>query len=420
MLKASALYMVIVIALVIGVICSSLIAVAYFYRQQYQQAIRYDTLQNNVSSGVNILIVDKSNEYTDGRKISLFGGDADSVYLKTTPWGLYDIGVSQAFIGSDTITKPFSMAYAVDSAKWAALYMPDEDRPVSVSGKTTVRGNAFVPKSGVRQAYIEGNAYQGDKRLIIGKTFNSQKSLPAVNAARLAQLEKQFDDIVSDDPRQMVPDSLSRSFVLKPTVISLGKKITTIGHVVLKGNIILKSDTTITIGEDAKLEHILVFAPYILVKKGFKGTCQLFATDSVKQEGGSVLNYPSAIGVVRYRPSNIGQPASINISDGAVFSGCVFAYDKNAVRDKQPIIRVGKKSEISGQLYAPGLVEINDGAKVNGSVFTTRFLYRSGFTVFENYIINTTIDATALSRYYLSSDLLPVISPKRKVLQWLN
>jgi hypothetical protein len=56
MLKASALYLVIVITLVIGVICSSLIVVAYFYREQYQRAFRYDALQNNLNSGINILI----------------------------------------------------------------------------------------------------------------------------------------------------------------------------------------------------------------------------------------------------------------------------------------------------------------------------------------------------------------------------
>jgi hypothetical protein len=174
MLKASALYMVIIIALVIGVLCSSLIAAAYFYRLQYQKTFRYDRLQTNVGSGINILIANQDTSFRE-KRIGLFNNPTDSVILKKIFWGLFDVGISEAFIQTDTLNRIFSIANALDSTKWAALYLIDEDRPVSVSGKTIIRGDVYISKAGVKEAYVDGKSYQGDKKIIQGKTHTSDK-----------------------------------------------------------------------------------------------------------------------------------------------------------------------------------------------------------------------------------------------------
>lgn len=51
---------------------------------------------------------------------------------------------------------------------------------------------------------------------------------------------------------------------------------------------------------------------------------------------------------------------------------------------------------------------------------TSRFLYKSEITIYENYLINITINSAALSRYYLTSDLTPVSGQQKKILQWLE
>lgn len=419
MLRASALYIVIVIALVIAILCSALISVAYFYRQQNMHAFRYDVLSDNLVSGVNVLLVDTTGEYREGKIVSLFDGVADSVWLKRISWGIYDVGVVRAFIQNDTLTKVFSMACAIDSNKWAALYLPDEDRPVSLSGKTTVKGNAYLPKSGVREAYIDGKSYQGDKRLVIGKILNSVRALPHLNKARLNVLEQLINDKRLSNAIP-VEDSVTSSFLQDTKIISAGKNVMTLEHVQLNGNILVKSDTTVIVGGDAGLSNVVVVAPYIKVKKGFKGQCQLIASDSIRIEEDCNFAYPSAIGIARFQSSKQAMPAAIYIGDKVNLTGCIFAFERDASREKQPLIHLGKNSRITGQVYTPGLLELKDGTMVHGSVFTARFLYRSGFTVFENYIVNTTIDAAALSRYYLASTLMPVVLPKRKVLQWLE
>jgi len=67
-----------------------------------------------------------------------------------------------------------------------------------------------------------------------------------------------------------------------------------------------------------------------------------------------------------------------------------------------------------------GMVRFKDGGTINGSVFTNRFLYQSTYTTYENYLINTTLDASKLSPYYLTSSLFPLAGKKQKIMQWLE
>jgi hypothetical protein len=419
MLKASALYIVIIIALVVGLLCSSLIVSAYFYRLQYQRASRYDQLQNNVGSGINILIANQDPSFEE-KSFSLFANSTDSVSLKKIPWGIYDIGVSRAFNQRDTLYKVFSIANSIDSTKWAALYLIDEDRPVSVSGKTMIKGDAYLSKAGVKEAYVDGKSYQGNKKLIQGKIHTSDKKLPDLSASRLAQFEIFFNQKSKIDSTLLKFDSVSNSFLSPTRIAYFGKKVETLKNIKLSGNIILFSDTSLIIENSVDLNNVIVFARSIIVKSGFKGTCQLFATDSIAIAHDCVFNYPSCLGILRFKSSTVKTPAKINFGENSQLTGLIFTYEKESNKSYQPLIDLGKNTIINGQIYSQGIVGLKDGVKINGSIFTSRFLYQSTLTRYENYIINTTIDATALSSYYLNSDLVPIAGKKKKILQWLE
>ncbi|MFI5139274.1 MAG: hypothetical protein ACHQIM_15730 [Sphingobacteriales bacterium] len=419
MLKASALYIVIIIALVIGVLCSSLIVAAYFYKIQYQRKTLYDQLENNLTSGVNILIASADTSYAHGKTFSLFNNDADSVAVKRFFWGMYDIGIVEAFNQRDTLYKTFSLANAIDSAKWAALYLVDEDRPFSLSGKTTIRGDAYIPKAGVQEAYIDNKAYQGDKRLIIGTRHVSEKKLPALNANRLKLFDQYFHRDITGDNNLLNKDSVTVSFLNPTRFANFKKEVKTIEKIHLSGNIVLFSDTTIIIDNTAVLKNVMVFAKAIVVKSGFQGNCQLFATDSISIGRNCRFNYPSCSGVLRFQAPRINSQAKISVGPNADFNGILFTYEKTETPVK-PLISIGKHAKIKGQVYSQGILELKDTTEVDGSVFTSLFEYKNSFTLFENYLINTTINSKALSPYYLTGELLPVASKKKKVSQWLE
>lgn len=419
MLKASALYIVIIVALVIGVLCSALIVSAYFYKEQYLKSFRYTQLKNNVGSGINLLIASEDDEYRQESIIGLFNNDVDSVAVKKLEWGVFDIGISKAFIQQDTLYSVFSLANSIDSSKWAALYLIDEDRPISVSGKTMIKRDVYIPKAGVKKAYVDGKSYEGDDRIIIGKSRNSDKKLPELNNTLLNKLQQQFDQKLKPDSSILAYDFLKNSFLKNTRIGSFGKKVRTINQY-LEGNIILYSDTTLIIDKMARLNNVVIFARSIIVKDGFVGNCQLFATDSISIGRDCTFNYPSCLGVLQFNSSIAKTARKINIQENSKLSGIVFTYDKTGSTTLQPLIDLGKNVSINGNIFSQGFVGLKDGVVINGSVFTNRFLYQSSFTRFENYIINTTINSTALSKYYLSSSLLPIANQKKKVLKWLE
>lgn len=419
MLKASALYIVIIIALVIGVLCSSLIVASYFYNIQYRKKVRYDQLSNNLNSGTNILLAVSDSAYATEKKASLFNTDQDSVNLKSFPWGVYDIGVVKSIIQKDTLYKAFSIANAIDSSKWAALYLIDEDRPFSLSGKTAIRGDAYIPKAGVQEAYIDNKAYQGDKRLIVGKRHTSEKTLPPLDQNRLSELNQYFANEPTGEKALPGIDSVHQSFLLPTRVFNFKKTVQTIQNITLSGNIVLFSDTTINIENTTSLKNVLVFARVIVVKSGFNGNCQLFATDSISIENNCNFSYPSSVGVLRFQSSAISIQVKININEATMINGIVFTYEK-ADKPVKPIIVIGQNAKVVGQVYSQGILQLKEQTEMDGSVFTSRFLYKNSFTLFENYLVNATIDSKALSPYYLTSALMPVAGKKKKVLQWLE
>lgn len=412
--------MVIIIALVIGLLCSALIAAAYFYQAAYQAKFRVDRLQNNMNSGINILLTSTDSSYRTERAVSLFANDdLDSVSLQRFAWGAFDIGIVQAFAQRDTLYKVFSIANAIDSAKWAALYLIDEDRPLSLSGKTTIRGDVYIPKAGVKTAYVDNQSYTGDQQLVQGKQHNSEKKLPPLTPKRL-QIIRQFLRQPAEHNSMLLKNkSIDRSFRLPTTTIGLGKQVTTLQNISLSGNLIIRSDTTLIIDSSAIMHHVIIFAKAILIKAGFHGNGQFYAKDSIGIERDCRFTYPSCLGVLWDTTAIIGFPEKISLGENTRFTGLIFTYEK-AKNPLRPLIALGKNTTVAGQIYSQGTLSIKAGTSIAGNVMTSRFLYQNEITAYENYLINTTIDARALSRYYLISDLSPVSAEQKKILQWLE
>lgn len=418
MLKASSLYIVIIISFVIAVICSSLIAAAYFYKLNYQKKFRYDRLQNNLQSSVNLLLSERETPYREVEKISLFDNDVDSVIAGRLPWGIFDIGIVRTFIQQDTLQKSFMIAKNIDSAKWVALYLIDEDRPLSVSGQTLIRGNVRIPKAGIRAAYVDGKAYKGDPKFVDGHIYNSEREIPTFGKQRLEQLNSAFSDTSRSSPFP-AGDSLVENSFFNPTLFLKADGVSFIKNTSLKNNIVLYADTTLYIDSTTHLDHIVIFAKSVVFGQGFKGNCQVFARDSVIVGKGSVFTYPSCIGLLPGPNRKTGMPPKVSIGEATRFEGIIFCFEKEKPAIPT-IVSLGKKNKISGQVYVQGSVLLKDSVEIDGSVTCQKFLYQSNTSSYENFLINTRISAKALSLYYLTSDLLPVTGKKKKILLWLE
>lgn len=411
-LKAAALNLVIVIALVIGVICGSLVALAYFFDQSVQRSFKIDKLQRNVESGINILLAEPGIE--DVRKIAVpFEDERDTLILQRKRWGAFMIGEVTAFLGKDTAGKIFMIGGRLDSAKWSALYIIDEDRNISVSGRTKIIGDVYLPKAGIKEAYVNNGAYEGDDRLVIGKKRTSDRQLPKLDEKVIGGMLPVTDAPVTTE----VPDSLKRAFDQPTMSISLGKRMTTIRSK-LEGNIYIRSDTLVTISAEASLQDVIISAPCINVENGFKGSCQIYATDSLSVGKNCRLMYPSVLAVISTTEKALGQ-RKLTLGSFTQVDGIIICYEK-AHNELRPTLQTEKDVSVHGEVYTSGALDYQNGLKIFGSTSMTRALYKASYTRYENYLINVELDATKLSKDYLTSKLMPSTSLNNQVLRWLK
>lgn len=428
MIKAGALYIVVVVSLLIAMISASLLTISFYYRQEVQKKTRLDKLLVNLESGTAILLSSGYKTYDEAQHIDLYETQADSLILKKEIWGVYDLNTVKAFELKDTIKRAFFSAIAFDDP--VAIYLADEDRPLSVSGTTQITGDGELPKSGLRQAYVEGKPYAG-KELIRGTIKNSSRDLPELNEQLLQDITKylqpedsnvaQSEDLIAGRPFN-VGDSLVNSFYNEARIYKLNTSQMNLGSRRLKGKIILFSDTTINIAADTQLDQVQIYAPTIVVAEGFKGSCQLFARDSVIIGKNCVFNYPSFAGVFKPEAQKEIQTRTqpkISIGPGVRFSGILLSYEKERSQ-LQTIISLGKDCRINGEVFARGYVKMEKTVVVNGKTSARRFMMQTPTTLYENYLIDITLNRKALSRYYLSSAIFKGANGDQSILKWLN
>ncbi|QHS56499.1 hypothetical protein GWR56_13480 [Mucilaginibacter sp. 14171R-50] len=415
-LTAASLYIVIVVALVIALLCEALIASAFYYRAYHAQRNRLDRLDNRVSSGLNLILSDGQRADYRNELVDLFERGADTVRLSRYFWGGFDIGVSRAGSGRDSAFAAILIGNELDSLSRFAIWLADEDRPLSVSGRTAVVGDVYLPKAGVRSAYVNSHGYEGEPAFIAEVHRFSKRELPEPDILRLARIDQSFSAGQAEE--RFIPDTLTASFGL-PTREYRLKAPFTLKALSLQGNIIIRCDSLLTIDSTAALEQVMIFAPAIVVRPGFRGRCQLFARDSISIGDRAAFAYPSVAALLRTRAEEAGKQGFIRFGRSCSFFGGLLAWEK-LPGVFPPAVYLGSKGTYQGQIYT-GLLGLGDSTAIAGSVTCRRFFYRSGFSNFENYLIGARIDAHALSPFYLSPAVFPGQGPStKKIVQWLK
>lgn len=410
MIKAAALYIVIIVSLLIAVISASLLTVAFYYRLQVQKKVRMDKLVTNMESGTVILLSEGFNTYNEEVFLDLYGDQKDSLILNKTRWGVFDLQTLKAFELKDTLKRSFISGNTFKDL--GAIYLADEDRPLSVSGSTQITGNGELPKAGLKQAYVDGRPYEG-KELIKGSIKPSGRALPALNDEVLKKIATYLEPV--EGTPFNIKDSVSNSFFNKELVYRLASD-QDISNVKIQGKIILVSDTTIKISSSTILEDVQVYARAIVIESGFKGSCQLFARDSIIIGRDCDFHYPSFAGI--FKPDSSQIQAKVSLDSASHFSGILLGHEPQRT-ELQTLISLGKNTLVNGEVYA-GYIKVERSVKVNGKVYANRFIMQTPSTLYENYLIDITLNRKLLSKYYLSSPIFKGNKSEQKILKWLN
>jgi hypothetical protein len=417
-IQAGALFVAVVIAFTIALLTTFLILMGYHFKLQARESTILKRLALNVNSSINLLLASGTSS-GQSQTLDLYQLGEDSVTIKQNYWGVYEVATAKAFSNRYSLTKVVQYGYPVHDSCRVAIYLADLNRPLAICGKTLIKGNCRLPENGVKSTYIEGKSYEG-KDLVTGKVFRSQSTLPELNKEILSQINKLFSKEQVLSPAYKVlnnfdKDTLIQSFVDSTIVLYLGSGGSISGKY-FSGNIILVADKSIEVHSSAFLQSVLLVAPSIIFKSDFKGSMQAFATDSVVVEERCTLEYPSVIGLFK-KDHQVQQPY-IKIKPRAIFQGLLFTKQWEEATDMaQTLITIDKDAELHGQLYADGFADIK--GKVFGSVYCNRFVVKTPSSVYENHLLDATIDYTKLSSHYVGSGLIS--SAKQKgIIKWLE
>lgn len=415
MLKAGALFYSIVISVIIGIVSASVILLSGLSAEEFQRSASINDLHLNAASGLNLLLSKQSLLAENEKKsIDLFGKGCDSVELERKYWGAFEIVISRAFRRGQEVSRIAQAGSFSDSKENYCLYIPDQNKPLAVCGKTKIRGTAFLPEAGVKRAYIEGESYSGSA-LVYGEIRKSEKTLPGLNKQMIERLRSLSLDLLSYEKIEMNDDQpLRNSFSNPPLIISDNGRIMLRGN--YSGNIAIVSKTMITVQADAILQDLILVAPKVVIREGFKGNIQVIASDSIIIEKNVTLKYPSVLGIVQNNNSLHGSAVLLNEND--TITGVVFSCGTDVpLLQRQVAACVRKGAVVYGQVYSTGFTEMQ--GSVFGSLFCKNILLSTSSSIYENHLLNAVIDRSRLPAGYVGINLLEE-SDYKKVVKWLN
>jgi len=410
-LKSSALQLTVVISLIITLILGSLIYLYAFYRNQDIRITNKTNVLYLMEAGIHL----GTSSYLPigDTTIQDFLTAGDQLWITKKHWGLFDVVTVVAKQYQDSLQKAFLIG--PNETDSTVLYLMDEDRNLSVSGKTIIQGTAYLPKSGIKPAFVEGKYYEGVEKIVEGKIVESTNKLPEINTDRLqsiySMLEKKSTIIKNWNGDRRVSFFSSSQFLYDSHPININLDT-------LSGNIMIISDSLISISNANYIENAICIAPVIRVSEGFVGKIQLFALDSISIGKNSKLQYPSSI--VLKAETNSDQK-QIRIDNNVQIEGNIVLYEEKK-SDIPHMIDFGENNKIYGDILCYGLLKYKKPLTVFGSVACYRFVTQTTQSLYENYLIDIVFDRYKRSKYYVNGFLKHNDSDRinNKVVCWLN
>ena len=406
-LPARALLYVLFITLLIAIISGSLISLAHIKNNQINEYLLQLQLIRNVDSGIALLKA--SEEITiPTTDLDLFSNQQDSITYEKKDWGLLKVGLVTAFkskrFGSRQLQKAVLLGDTLQKEQKAALYVQDDNKPLAVVGKNIIKGDAYLSNTGIKQGYVGGLGFNGSIPLE-GTLKRSSRSLPLTHEERLSSL---LLNIYSGTTTQPFVDSLYQSFFddtyhLTGSTIYLDKTI-------LKGNIVVQADSIIYVSSNSKLQDVLLFAPYIIFEKEFEGRCQVFASEYIELQENVHLAYPSVLCLLQ--SVNSTENSKIELKDHSSIEGLLL-YHQFAAIDKQ--LMIPKTVRINGQVFVDATLQLE--GVVYGNITCRGFRVKTPSSIYDNHLMDATIDYTKLQKDYLSPCFLQTNTGNRVINQ---
>ena len=306
-LKGGALYVAIIISILISIILGLFILVAYYNSNSVLSQNSYNQLYQSLWSGFEL---SQSTYYnsSSAHTWQKMPYNNDSVMIKKIAWGCYTLVDVKAKNTHFNIHKTglFGCRQSTDTA----LMVAEQNRPIGLAGKIKFNGTCYLPKAGVKSAYIEGTSFS-DLNAIRPYIKQAPNYIPEIDEAYLKTIEESQSSLnpSTDSLISYIPDVLNQVFQQKTAVVQQGS--VKLNNQILSNNIKIIASDVITIDKTCQLSHVLLIARKVIFKKEFKGIVHVIAKDSIITEDDCEFNYPSSFCVYDNRQESTPQVKGI-------------------------------------------------------------------------------------------------------------
>jgi hypothetical protein len=394
-IKAQSLSVVITIALCIGLLLGGMLVLATFYSKAKDQFSIERRLIQNWKSALNYCLVQK--EIPHKFTLDLFDQKEDSVYFQSIPFGILNYARISTFHGTDSVTKTCLLGSKNNIRDKLSLYLANSNKALGVCGKTLINGDVKIPERGIERTYIEGQNFVG-RQLYNGTKFKSTNSVPQLGAEILSNINLCYE---SNGGIPFPEDA--DSIISKDNLVHFSSNDVLLIDQFIRGIVIIESRQKVIVSNQANLLNIIIKAPVIEFESNFKGSLQAFATDSIITGYDCTFNYPTYF-VLKPNQTPIFSP-KIDVGKDNIIQGNLISLQERFNLKNNSIVTVNQNSIVNGTVYSQGYTQLKN-CKIEGDLYTQKLYLKTPSSVYENQLLNVTIDKTKLDSNHLDIGLI--------------
>jgi len=418
LIRSSVLFISLTICLVITSLITFIFLITVYNNSILLSNFSNKKLHANCLAGIDYVLNEyESLELNKIHLIDLYGQQEDSIACIIKPWGIYDMVQVSSFHNGQSVSKGCLIGNKIEApASRVALYIADKGSPVLVSGSYDIKGNVFLPETGVKYVSQNSENYMEVWNKI--SKNKSEKELPELNHKILDPLLHKMEHVGSFTYEQ---NSFKMLYAQSDSIVNTS--LDTLVYVTNNQansidvrkykNVTLVSTVPLVLQAASVFENVIIFAPAVTVSKGLKAKAlQIFCTDSILLEEQVELSYPSVLGILK--KDDAFNPF-IRLKENVQVAGCIFSIQKQ-FQQFNAIIYLNESSTVIGDIFSQGILEYK--GKIIGSIYTNEcnyFSYQSGYN--KNTLMNPRIDALKLPSMYAVHNLNKIKS-RKEIARW--
>ncbi len=384
MIRAASLFYAMMVALLMACLLSGILWTSHYRSLRTEQWIARVRCRDHALAAMGAPLATWNGVALVSDSFDLFGGNDAPVNIATSPWGVYDV---RKVVARSADQVDVRLALIGTRISDGGFFVADHDEPIALAGKVELDVPCYLPRSGVRKAYIEGKPYEGPLAFpVVNQSASTIKDLPERLRLRLRSYGSMDRSTLSlAEPFRMIEGSmLHRSFMERPVVFDLGGLVR-LPAVELSGPVLLYSADSVVLPKGLHASGLVVRARHITIEHGFKGDLQCFTDQGIDVEDDVELRYPSALVCM---PSPAAAAAVIKLGERVRISGAVVGYEPDAGR---VALEFGNDDHVRGEVWCDGMTQLH--GQCSGSVHTEGLILRTPSSVYRGHLMNFSIGA---------------------------